>query len=134
MCPTFPIPARESGQLGGGFETDPEAEWEDDIPEGAPDYLFEPAPQLPSRQEWEGPDEWIPVARWDERDVDPLLAERGFEEPGMDPPRSAPSEYAGIGSEEKLEPGAGLPPGEQEGVVDFFTDMVQRGLVSAAVL
>jgi len=157
MCPTFPIPARESGQLGGGFETDPEmeegwiphepgpgedlldgrpdeAEWEDDIPEGAPDYLFEPAPQLPLRQEWEGPDEWIPVARWDERDVDPLLAERGFEEPGMDPPRSAPSEYAGIGSEEKLEPGAGLPPGEQEGVVDSFTDMVRGGLVSAAVL
>ncbi|HKA50270.1 MAG TPA: hypothetical protein VKK19_11840 [Candidatus Dormibacteraeota bacterium] len=157
MCPTFPIPARESGQLGGGFETDPEmeegwishepgpgedlldggpdeAEWEDDIHEGAPDYLSEPAPQLPLRQEWEGPDEWIPVARSDERDVGPVLAEREFEEPGTELPQSALSEYAGIGAEEKLEPGAGLPPGEQEGIVDSFTDMVQRGLVSAAVL
>jgi hypothetical protein len=157
MCPTFPIPARESGQLDGGFETDPEIEegwishepgpgedlldgglaepeWEDDIHEGASDYLFEPAPQLPLRQEWEGPDEWIPVARSDERDVDLLLAERAFEELGMEPPQSALAEYAGIGSEEKLEPGAGLPPGEQETIVDSFTDMVRRGLVSAAVL
>jgi len=157
MCPTFPIPARDSDRLGGGFEADPkmeeawisgepgpgeglldggpdEAEWEDEIPEGASDYLSEPGPQLLLRQEWEGPDEWIPVARSDDRDVDRLLAERGFEEAGREPPQSALSGYAGIGPEERLEPEAGPPPGGQEGIVDSFTDMVRRGLVSAAVL
>ncbi len=157
MCPTIPIPARESDQLGGRLQADPEmdegwiphesgpredlldgepdeAEWENDVHEGAPDYLPEPSPQRLRRQTWEGPDEWIPIARSDVRDGARLPAERGFDEHAMEPPQGALSGYAGLGSEEQLEPDAELPAGEQEGIVDTVTDLVQRGLVSAAVL